>query len=273
MLNCRICAAPLKPYLKKNGYDIFKCTRCGFGQVNVTADDIAEFYDEQYFAGEKTHFAQEENTSIRPTQRYWIEENLMRLRMRSSAPLSVLEIGPGLGGHIGGYLQSAHPEITYAAIEISDYAAERLRSRALTVFQGRVTNPATLLETRGKYDLVFGIEVIEHDPEPHAFMRAVHDMLKPMGWAAFTTGNIGGWMARWNREKWYYLDPPAHVSYYTPKAVRSLFRAERFSPITVRRYGFNYIDMKLKTHLPGILLATHLSNISTGMSVLARREA
>src|SRR5262249_28811985 len=144
--------------------------------------------------------------------------------------------------------------------------------REFTVFEGRVTDPSTIESCRERYDLIFGTEVIEHDPEPHAFAGAVHEMLKPGGWAAFTTGNINGWIARLSGEKWYYLDPPAHVSYYTPTAVKVLFREAGFSPVQVQRYGFSYINLKLKTHLPGILLMTHLSNISTGMSISAQRD-
>jgi hypothetical protein len=40
----------LTPLFSKNGYDIFKCTDCCFGQVNVTAEDIANFYDREYLS-------------------------------------------------------------------------------------------------------------------------------------------------------------------------------------------------------------------------------
>jgi SAM-dependent methyltransferase len=160
----------------------------------------------------------------------------------------------------------------FAVIEISEYACERLAARGFNVYKGRVTEKTTVDACRGRFDLIFGIEVIEHDPEPHSFLRAVHDMLRPGGWAAFTTGNIDGLMARWNGERWYYLDPPAHVSYFTPRAVRQVLGAQGFEKISVGRYGFNHIALKLKTHLPGILALTHLCNVSTGMSIVAQRR-
>jgi SAM-dependent methyltransferase len=260
----------VKPHLSKNGYDVLKCVKCGFGQVNVSADEIAEFYDKAYFDGERAGFSQQEHCEARPEHRYWIEKNLGRLP--GGSVLRILEIGPGLGAPIGAYFQHVYPQIDYEAIEISDYACERLAARGFNVFKGRVTETTTIDACRGKFDLIFGIEVIEHDPEPHAFVRAVHDMLKPGGWAAFTPGNIDGLMARWNKERWYYFDPPAHLSYFTPRAVKQVFGAEGFESVSVQRYGFNYIAMKLRTHLPGILALTHLSNISTGMSIAAQRN-
>ena len=271
LTTCRICSSALKPYLKKNGHDVLRCTHCGFGQVNVTAAGIGAFYDKAYFEGERADFSQQENCEARPEHRYWIEGNLNLLP--GGRVLQILEIGPGLGAPMGAYFQSFQPEMEYAAVEISEYACRRLSARGFNVFKGRVTETGTVEACRGKFDLVFGIEVIEHDPEPHAFVRAVHDMLRPGGWAAFTTGNIDGLMARWKKEHWYYLDPPAHLSYFTPRAVKEVFDAEGFENISVERYGFRHIALKLRTRLPGILALTHLSNVSTGMSVAAQRDA
>jgi SAM-dependent methyltransferase len=269
-MTCRICSGDLKLYLNKNGYDILKCSRCGFGQVDLAAEDIADFYNEAYFAGDTASFSQAEDCDITRSYRYWIEAHLNRLP--KGPGLRVLEIGPGLGAPIAGYITQVYPEIEFAAVEISPYARERLSARGFNVFPGRVTDSETQAACRGKYDLIFGTEVIEHDPEPRGFVRAVHEMLKPGGRAAFTTGNIDGGMARWNKERWYYLDPPAHVSYYTPKAIRHVFGTEGFQPVSIRRYGFKYINWKMKTRLPGILALTHLTNISTGMSVVAQRS-
>jgi len=268
-IQCRVCSSELKFYVRKNDHDVMKCVVCGFGQVNVTAAEISDFYDKAYFSGEKAHFEQVENADAPRYHRYWIEKNLDRIS--KDHKLRVLEIGPGLGAPIAGYLRRDHPEIEFAAIEISDYASERLEARGFEIHRGRVTDTKTLHKCRAKYDLIFGTEVIEHDPEPHGFIQAVHDMLKPGGWAAFTTGNIDGGMSRWKKEEWYYLDPPAHVSYFNPRSVKQLFGSEGFEKVSVGCYGFNYIELKLKTHLPGILLLAHLSKISTGMSIAAQR--
>lgn len=259
MLTCRICSSALRPHLKKNGYDVLKCLDCGFGQVNVSADEIADFYDKAYFDGEKGDFSQAENQEFRAEHRYWIQGNLGRLS--ESRKPRVLEIGPGLGAPMGGYFQRFHPTIEYAAIEISEYACERLSARGFNVFHGRVTNAKAIDACRGKFDLIFGIEVIEHDPEPRAFVHSVYEMLRPGGWAAFTTGNMDGFMARWKKEHWYYLDPPAHLSYFTPAAVRQVLSKEGFKNISIKKYGFNYIALRLRTHIPGILALTHLRNL------------
>ena len=100
MTTCRICSSIVKPHLSKNGYDVLKCVKCGFGQVNVSADEIAEFYDKAYFDGERAGFSQQEHCEARPEHRYWIEKNLGRLP--GGSVLRILEIGPGLQTAAGG---------------------------------------------------------------------------------------------------------------------------------------------------------------------------
>jgi 2-polyprenyl-3-methyl-5-hydroxy-6-metoxy-1,4-benzoquinol methylase len=273
MAECRICATPTVFYVSKSGFDIDRCPACGFGQVDVSQDVLDSFYDKAYFNGEKAGFEQQENEMISVSKHCWIEKELAKLSGRG--PLHVLEIGPGLGGPIAGYFERERKTDVYAAIEFSDYAAQRLRQRGLDVWVGRVVDPEILDACRGNYDFVFGTEVIEHDLDPKGFLRAVHDMLKPGGRAAFTTGNLDGRMAKRNKADWYYLDPPAHVSFWTPRSARRGMTDVGFKDFGVTRYGFRHIEaaQKLPSFLrDAVLWATDLSNISTGMTISAQRS-
>jgi cyclopropane fatty-acyl-phospholipid synthase-like methyltransferase len=268
-MSCRICTSPVRLYARKNGFEVMQCTQCGFGQVDVTPEVLASFYDKSYFDGEKAHYAQEENVALPDANRYWIEMQLAPLAGRG--PLRVLEIGPGLGGPIAGYFERERKDVQYTGVEFSEYAAERLRSRGLDVHTGRVVDPAILESCRGQYDLVFGTEVIEHDLEPHAFLGAVYAMLKPGGRAAFTTGNLDGGMARWKKTDWYYLDPPAHVSFYTARSARKALEMAGFRNVDVTRFGFNHIRIARKLHMPFLMRLVDMANISTGMTMSGER--
>jgi len=268
--SCKICASPrLKDLYLIHGYQISQCRDCGFGQVDITAEELAAFYDQSYFKGEKARFAQAEDEAIRPSHRYWLEHYLAAFDR--TQPLRILDIGPGLGAQFGEYLRATYPHIAYEAVEISAFAAERLRLRGFTIHHGRVVDPHILDACRSRFDLIVGTEVIEHDPEPHAFVAAIAAMLKPGGRCAFTTGNLRGIVARTQGERWYYLDPPAHVSYYTPAAARKVFAAQGLTNIDVWKIGFNYITLKLRTKLPGILTLADLISLPTGMSLSAQR--
>ncbi len=192
---CRICASPnvTKLYLVHD-YQIWRCARCGFGQVDVTPAELTTFYDRAYFQGERASFAQEAGQPIEPSHALWFETQLAKLPRSSHK--SVLDIGPGVSAAFGQYLRQHYPDWTYEAIEISDFATSEIRARGYTVHHGRCADPAIQDLCRNRFDLIVGTEVIEHDPEPHAFIAAVHTMLKPGGRCAFTTGNLNGRIAR-----------------------------------------------------------------------------
>ena len=271
---CRICAAAVAPYLEKNGYTVFRCPRCGFGQVDVSPAMLADFYDQSYFKGDKADFDQEEHGGFRPAYKIWIEEQLKPLWGRPA--LRVLELGPGLGGPMAGYLTREHKDVAYTGIEFSEYATERLQARGLDVHHGRVVDAEYAEKFRGAFDLVFATEVIEHDLEPIKFLESVHAMLKPGGRAAFTTGNLDGLMARTQKAKWYYMDPPAHVSFFTPRSARRAFMATGFVEPHVTRWGFRHIEVAdgLPLGAAGkraLLWLTDVANISTGMTISAKK--
>ncbi len=265
-MNCKICgSSEVRSYCAKNNFEIYKCADCGFGQTNVSEQDLVNFYDKEYFSGGKARFSQDENAVVEKEKKYIIE-NLLQADFKN-----LLEIGPGAGGMIGRYLQEAHPKVTYEAVEISEFASESLRARGFQVHTGKVYDPAITQRCSSRFDCVLSTEVIEHDLNPHKFATAIYDSLKPGGRACLSTGNLDGGMSRWNKEKWYYLDPPAHVCYYSDRSIKRLFTDVGFKNVRVNRYGFNYIRLYQKYHIPGFLKAISMSGISTGMFVIAEK--
>ena len=144
-MRCRICdSSDLKPYFTVNGYEILKCSQCGFGQVPITAEGLALLYNEDYWSGATTeNWSQNENQSIAASYIYWLDKQLSLCTRTAKAPC-VLEIGPGIGGMVAGYFQQRLPDVQYEAIEISDYAADRLDARGFTIHRGGVTAPSII---------------------------------------------------------------------------------------------------------------------------------
>ena len=107
------------------------------------------------------------------------------------------------------------------------------------------------------------------------YLSAVHELLKPGARAAFTTGNFDGWVSRRNKKDWYYLDPPAHVSFYTPRSARKALLNSGFEKVGVECYGFRHIDLVLKVpfnFVRGPLLKMiDRINVSTGMTITAQK--
>ena len=75
-------------------------------------------------------------------------------------------------------------------------------------------------------DLVLAIEVIEHAADPLAFLSEIRGLLRPGGILLLTTGNASPWLDRLDR--WGYVRPEIHNSYFTPKSLSLAFAKTGF---------------------------------------------
>jgi SAM-dependent methyltransferase len=266
-VDCWICGGPTRPYGRRNGFNVDKCARCGFGQTDVTADDIAGFYDAAYFSGDRANFQAEDSTAIDPAKAWWID------RYIPGEGIACLEVGPGPQAMLPQYMQATRRGVSFEFVEASAHAAEAVREKGYPVHHGLLYDEPVREACRGRFDRVIATEVIEHDLEPLAFASAMASALRPGGLACLTTGNFDGFVARRHRIKWYYVDPPAHVCLYTPRSIRRLFKAAGFDRVEVTCIGFRYIDRQLKRPIPGLLAAAHLLQLPTGMTIVARKAA
>lgn len=265
-LRCRICdSAALREYGTVNGYAIQKCPECGFGQTNVKADDIKSLYDGAYFAGENAGACQSASDEIKLGYKVWAD------RFIPGDCAAVLEVGPGPSAMLGRYLVSTRSPMSYAAVEISEFASKAIAAHGFEVHTGTIDDPAVSAICEGRFDAILATEVIEHVLDARKFADAIFRGLKPGGTLCLTTGNFDGLRARLNGLSWYYLNPPAHVCYYSPRSITRLLCDAGFTSIHVDCVGLNYLAVASKYPLPGLLPMVRLSRISTGMTVTARK--
>ena len=139
----------------------------------------------------------------------------------------LLDVGCAYGyvletGNILGYESSG--------IEISP-AAEFAQSHGLHVFQGQLHEA----KFQDKYfDLVTMIDVIEHLPDPIAFLNEVSRILKPGGQLLILTPNVDSVVARALGRRWPHYKAE-HLFYYCPHSMRHLLGRCRFHVEYVRR--------------------------------------
>jgi 2-polyprenyl-3-methyl-5-hydroxy-6-metoxy-1,4-benzoquinol methylase len=124
---------------------------------------------------------------------------------RRPADLTVLDVGCGTGVMLTLPLAS----LGYRVTGIDPHAESVARARGLNRYPNaafRAGDPGHLLAAGERYDVVVASEVLEHIPDPLAFLRVLQGLLRPDGILVLTTPNGYGWFEAeaflWERLGW-----------------------------------------------------------------------
>ena len=78
--------------------------------------------------------------------------------------------------------------------------------------------------------------LIEHVPDPRAFIREIKRILLPGGQAIITTLNISGFQARLFRQRWRSAIAD-HLTLFSISTLKRLFREGGFKVLKIRTWG------------------------------------
>jgi len=112
-------------------------------------------------------------------------------------------------------------------VEPSAWAVEQARRQGLRVIQG--TQDAPQLQGR-QFDVITMWDVIEHLDNPSAEIAKSYQLLKPGGWLAIHTMDIGSLAARLMGRRWpWYMD--MHLYYFSRQSLAQMLSRNRFEVI------------------------------------------
>lgn len=221
---CVLCGArrPVRRF-EKSGFAFVACGGCGLVSLDPlpTPAALAAHHEASYRAGAYSGFAAAEDvrTAI-------AEDRLARLR--PLAPVGRwLDVGCSTGAFVAAAVRAG---LAAEGLEVSAAAVEAARGRGLTVHHGAVedfTPPARLA-------VVTAFDVVEHLPDPVAFVRRVRPWLEPGGLFAATLPNVASVAARAMGRHWFYYAAPDHVHYFTPATIGRLLAEAGFEQVAVR---------------------------------------
>jgi SAM-dependent methyltransferase len=262
---CPVCPAGSgSPWLFKGGFSILRCDSCGSGFLpeHAVPKDLEDLYSEAYFRGERStgypsYLADAGLLARNFGKRVaWIES--------LHPPGRLLEIGSAYGL----FLQQARARGWDAmGVEMAaDCAAAASQLAGVPVVAGDFL--AASLPSG--FDVIAMFDVIEHMRDPVACIERARSLLAPDGLLVIETGDIASPWARLLGARWYFLDPPQHLVYFTATGLESAIRRCGFTgAIRVRRLGrwvsVTNIAFKLTRQVP---------NTRTGnaLAALARRR-
>ncbi|MEC8952900.1 MAG: class I SAM-dependent methyltransferase [Acidobacteriota bacterium] len=229
---CVMCGPPAvsEHLFRKGAYAILRCRLCGliFASPHPTHDELEQIYSESFFqVGEK--FAGQVGSSGRLNAEHRVRRLLTTPGVTRGRWLDV-------GCATGDFMLAARPHVGHiAGVEMSKYAAEQTRAKGLQdVVVGDFLRASL---GNDPVDVVTMWDVIEHVPDPLAFLRHAFQLLRNGGLIALSTGDIGSLVARVMGRFWHLMIPPRHLYFFSPVTIRNLLSQAGFEAVVVSKPG------------------------------------
>lgn len=139
----------------------------------------------------------------------------------------LLDVGCGNGSYL-----EAMTELGWCAtgVELDDDHVAALRARGLDVLCGT----QALGHHEQCFDLVTLNFALEHFEDPLPVLDVVTRCLRPGGRVYITVPNLEGLEARLFRRRWFHLDPPRHISFFTKRLLALALESRGFTSIAIK---------------------------------------
>lgn len=160
-----------------------------------------------------------------------------------------------VGCSSGSFLDYLGDQWNRFGVEPSTEASEIAESRGITI----VAKEIHKVKSDARFDTIVAMDVLEHLPNPRAFIGTVAALLAPGGIFVASTGDTDSWSWRLQSEKYWYCSAfPEHVSFFNHKSIDLL--GQSFSLKTVEHTHFSYkrrpLHIRLAESCKGIAFST-----------------
>lgn len=185
-------------------YAYLKCSVCHGIFLDQPPTDLSRYYQSDYYA--IPSLAQLKNVADK-------DRNKINTVLRFAASGRLLEVGPAFGVFAW---QAKQTGFVVDVIEMDARCCEYLQGTlGVNVTQG--DNPPVAMKTLPLHDVIAIWHVLEHLPDPLAFLRAAAANLKPGGVLVVAVPNPDAWQFKVMGRHWPHLDAPRHLT-LIPKA-------------------------------------------------------
>lgn len=255
LLKCYLCQTPLEPFLKKNGYRLYRCPSCGLKTTDLGENYdsfVKKFYTKGYYTGDPRYAAYASYASDKWHILQNMKKFLVKVRQYKKSG-KLLDVGCALGYFVELANKSGFDAYGFDA---SEFAAKKAQAR----LNGRIKHGLiqTVNYPQKSFDVITMFDVVEHLGNPIRDLRKLMTFLKDDGILIVATGNTQSLAARLLKRRWTFYIPPQHLFFFTKKTFTSLLAVGGLVPI--EWFGVNkWLSLRYVLHLAR----------STGESVLA----
>jgi SAM-dependent methyltransferase len=236
---CPYCKSPASLYLKSSDrnrlvssetFAYFHCKGCGLVFIDPVPPNLDLYYAGGYqpipkTIGELRTLASKEKYRLKP--------------IMNKVGGDLLEIGPWIGIFS---INAKDAGFKVDAIEMSPAASAFLRE-TVGIEVITTNKPADALAAPKKYDVIVMWHSLEHLPEPWAVLRAAANRLKSGGMLLIAIPNIASLQAKRLGNKWFHLDAPRHLFFWSPQDLARL----------VTEFGLHTVQLDTRDKLSQVL--------------------
>lgn len=231
MRECIICGSNSNTFIYDN--TLIKCSSCEFVTANLelSKEQLESIYSENYFNGDEyvNYLADKLTIQKNFTKRI----NQLQIDSNSLIKMNALEIGCAYG-FFGELLTKKYGRVKYTDVDVVKEAisyGQEIFGLNL-ILQDYLTYPMN-----EKYTHVFMWDVIEHLPRPDHFIEKISNETIQGSELHITTGDIGAFLPKIQKQNWRMIHPPTHLHYFTKNTITTL----------LQKYGY---EVKSITYKP-----------------------
>jgi len=255
---CPICGDELLPLFSKNGFLIGECRECKTLAVMdlVNPDDLKIIYSADYYEKHQSRYIKVSSKD----RALWMRRLKVIEGIVESAGLKkrLMDVGCGTGIFIT-IAQSHGWDVS--GIEIST-GGRAIAAKA--VGANRIYDDLFTIDEEEGFDVVTMWAIIEHLPDPLAYLDKAYSLLKPGGVLALATMNTDCWNRKLFGDRWRYFTPPEHLVFFNKENLRSALEKTGFE-MTAMTAHFNELSFWQSAPLP------YLNSSSSLLARIARK--
>ena len=240
---CNLCGSmDTQPFCPSNGRSLVQCKKCGLVYVSPRpqAEELYELYSESYFhnddsgtVGYSNYVNDEQN--IRKT----FQRRLKRVE-RFAQPGALLDVGCAAGFFLSEAQQRGWQ---VEGLDVSAFAVRYTQEHfGIPAQQGALLD---LDLPENHYDMVTMWDVIEHVPDPKAYIQRAAELLQSGGTIALATPDVDSLPAHITGKRWVgYKLSEEHLYYFSPKTLGRMLTEAGFEVVDVYHVG-KYVTLRL----------------------------
>lgn len=230
----------------KKRFLVLRCTNCGLARLDPppAEHELAQYYPQRYWFRPEPSLAGRLEEAYRRLILLDHVRFVERALRHSKAPGPLLDVGSGGGLLIGLLRRRGHRAIGF---DNSPQAATvSWTHNHAPAICGDFTRAPLAPESCGAISM---FHVVEHLPDPPAFLRAARELLHPEGRLIVQVPNIDCWQFRWLGAAWNGVDVPRHLFNFRARDLVRLLRACGFEVVRTKHFSWRDNPAGLATSL------------------------